>query len=87
MASNDRAILVVRAGPDKGQLRAAEEKEEKKQRQRRFHSRSRTGCSSCRMRHVRCDEDRPVWYVCFFVGSSNLKARLLCEDPPFYGES
>ena len=31
---------------------------------RRYHTRNRTGCSTCRRRHVRCDEKRPSWYVC-----------------------
>ncbi|KAI1033795.1 hypothetical protein LB503_011015 [Fusarium chuoi] len=29
---------------------------------RQFHTRSRTGCSNCRTRRKRCDEQRPQWY-------------------------
>ena len=28
---------------------------------RKKHTRSRTGCLTCRERHVRCDEKRPLW--------------------------
>jgi hypothetical protein len=32
-------------------------------RSRRLHTRSRAGCITCRKRHVKCDEARPIWYV------------------------
>ncbi|KAF4448522.1 hypothetical protein F53441_8108 [Fusarium austroafricanum] len=32
-----------------------------KVRQRRAHTRSRTGCAECKARRVRCDEHRPTW--------------------------
>ncbi|KAM0350991.1 hypothetical protein ACHAPU_002769 [Fusarium lateritium] len=35
---------------------------EKASRVRQFHTRSRTGCSNCRNRRKRCDEQRPQWY-------------------------
>ncbi|VUC21288.1 unnamed protein product [Clonostachys rosea] len=33
------------------------------ERSRKHHTRSRDGCTTCRKRHVRCDETRPFWYV------------------------
>jgi hypothetical protein len=30
---------------------------------RRSHLKSRAGCATCRRRHVRCDENRPLWSV------------------------
>jgi hypothetical protein len=33
----------------------------KSARVRQFHTRSKTGCSSCRTRRKRCDEQRPEW--------------------------
>ncbi|TLS21176.1 uncharacterized protein PpBr36_10554 [Pyricularia pennisetigena] len=32
------------------------------QRQRATHKRSRTGCSTCKKRHIRCDESKPICY-------------------------
>lgn len=32
-------------------------------RQRRPHTRSKNGCSTCKKRRVRCGEERPIWYV------------------------
>ncbi|KAI1029242.1 hypothetical protein LB505_006265 [Fusarium chuoi] len=46
-----------------------------KVRQRRAHTRSRTGCSECRSRRVRCGEQRPTCENCV-----NSKRR--CEYPP-----
>jgi hypothetical protein len=34
-----------------------------KDRKRKFHCRSKAGCATCRKRHVRCDERKPLWYV------------------------
>ncbi|KAI0472708.1 hypothetical protein GGR56DRAFT_578125 [Xylariaceae sp. FL0804] len=28
---------------------------------RRYHSRSRNGCTTCKLKHIRCDEKRPLW--------------------------
>lgn len=30
-------------------------------RTKRFHTRSRAGCVTCRQRHLRCDENFPIW--------------------------
>ncbi|KAH8900385.1 hypothetical protein GQ53DRAFT_835444 [Thozetella sp. PMI_491] len=35
-----------------------------RQRQRRQHTRSRTGCLPCKQRHIRCDEKRPTCINC-----------------------
>ncbi|KAB5518855.1 hypothetical protein GE09DRAFT_1208189 [Coniochaeta sp. 2T2.1] len=42
---------------------------------RRYHTRNRTGCSTCRRRHVRCDEKRPSCSNC-------LVGQRACEYPP-----
>ncbi|OHE96046.1 hypothetical protein CORC01_08583 [Colletotrichum orchidophilum] len=34
-----------------------------KDRIRKFHRRSKNGCSTCKQRHVRCDERKPLWYA------------------------
>lgn len=34
-----------------------------KNRIRKFHRRSKNGCSTCKQRHVRCDERKPLWYA------------------------
>lgn len=34
-----------------------------KERKRKFHRRSKNGCTRCKARHVRCDEQKPLWYV------------------------
>lgn len=34
-----------------------------KNRIRKFHRRSKNGCSTCKLRHVRCDERKPLWYA------------------------
>lgn len=34
-----------------------------KYRVRKFHRRSKNGCTTCKKRHVRCDERRPLWYA------------------------
>ncbi|KAH8909989.1 hypothetical protein BR93DRAFT_445079 [Coniochaeta sp. PMI_546] len=39
-----------------------------KQRQRRYHQRSRNGCITCKKRHVRCDEARPLCLNCLRTG-------------------
>ncbi|KAB5558011.1 hypothetical protein GE09DRAFT_1221147 [Coniochaeta sp. 2T2.1] len=39
-----------------------------KQRQRRYHQRSRNGCITCKKRHVRCDETRPLCMNCLRTG-------------------
>ncbi|KAH6884154.1 hypothetical protein B0T10DRAFT_493692 [Thelonectria olida] len=44
------------------------------QRSRKHHTRSRTGCLTCRQRHLRCDEKRPICINC-----SN--ASKICEYP------
>ncbi|KAM0083684.1 hypothetical protein ACKRZS_004136 [Fusarium odoratissimum] len=46
-----------------------------KVRQRRAHTRSRTGCSECRSRRVRCGEQRPTCENC-------VNSRRTCEYPP-----
>lgn len=30
---------------------------------RRSHTKSRTGCKTCKRRHIRCDELFPQWYA------------------------
>lgn len=35
-------------------------------RTRQHHTRSRAGCITCRKRHRRCDENRPIWYVLYY---------------------
>jgi hypothetical protein len=55
-------------------------------RQRRAHKKSRRGCSSCKLRRVKCDERRPACHRCkdFGVGCSyDGKISTLC----FAGES
>ncbi|KAG8668263.1 hypothetical protein FPOAC2_07553 [Fusarium poae] len=44
-------------------------------RQRRIHTRSRTGCAECRARRVKCDEYRPTCQNC-------TRANKVCEYPP-----
>ena len=34
-----------------------------KQKQKQYYTRSRTGCLTCRQRHQKCDEVRPIWLV------------------------
>ncbi|TVY70129.1 Sterol uptake control protein 2 [Fusarium oxysporum f. sp. cubense] len=46
-----------------------------KVRQRRAHTRSRTGCSECRSHRVRCGEQRPTCENC-------VNSRRTCEYPP-----
>ncbi|KAF4337345.1 hypothetical protein FBEOM_8780 [Fusarium beomiforme] len=46
-----------------------------KVRQRRAHTRSRTGCSECRSRRVRCGEQRPTCENC-------VNSKRTCEYPP-----
>ncbi|KAF4949411.1 hypothetical protein FGADI_8924 [Fusarium gaditjirri] len=46
-----------------------------KVRQRRAHTRSRTGCSECRSRRVRCGEQRPTCENC-------VNNKRTCEYPP-----
>lgn len=41
-----------------------------KKRKRRHHHRSRDGCSSCKQKHMRCDEDKPFCRNCLKNGSS-----------------
>ncbi|KAL7626171.1 hypothetical protein AAE478_002941 [Parahypoxylon ruwenzoriense] len=38
------------------------------QRQRKFHRRSRNGCSTCKAKHIRCDERRPLCTYCLRHG-------------------
>ncbi|KAL2752613.1 hypothetical protein ACRALDRAFT_1058468 [Sodiomyces alcalophilus JCM 7366] len=40
-----------------------------KSRVRKFHRRSKNGCSSCKRRHVRCDERKPLCTYCLQSGS------------------
>ena len=35
----------------------------KKTKQKQYYTRSRTGCLTCRQRHQKCDEVRPIWLV------------------------
>ncbi|RKK10587.1 hypothetical protein BFJ65_g14583 [Fusarium oxysporum f. sp. cepae] len=30
---------------------------------RRSNTKSRSGCSTCKRRHIRCDEEHPQWLV------------------------
>ncbi|KAG8675856.1 hypothetical protein FPOAC1_001851 [Fusarium poae] len=46
-----------------------------KPRQRRTHTRSRSGCSECRNRRVRCDEQKPQCQNC-------INSQRTCEYPP-----
>ncbi|KAI1451071.1 hypothetical protein F5Y02DRAFT_14329 [Annulohypoxylon stygium] len=39
-----------------------------RQRQRKFHRRSRNGCSTCKAKHIRCDERRPLCTYCLRHG-------------------
>jgi hypothetical protein len=43
-------------------------------RSRKQHTRSRTGCLTCRKRHRRCDERRPVWSVPHLSSSGRIDA-------------
>ncbi|TLD14583.1 hypothetical protein PspLS_11024 [Pyricularia sp. CBS 133598] len=38
-------------------------------RQRAAHKRSRTGCSTCKKRHIRCDESKPICTKCLVKGT------------------
>ncbi|KAH6998788.1 hypothetical protein BKA56DRAFT_627019 [Ilyonectria sp. MPI-CAGE-AT-0026] len=40
-----------------------------KDRKRRFHRRSKNGCQTCKRRHVRCDEQKPLCTNCLQTGS------------------
>ncbi|KAI1330371.1 hypothetical protein F5Y16DRAFT_362952 [Xylariaceae sp. FL0255] len=39
-----------------------------RQRQRRFHRRSRNGCLTCKAKHIRCDEKKPLCTFCLRHG-------------------
>ncbi|PNP58236.1 hypothetical protein FNYG_15154 [Fusarium nygamai] len=52
-----------------------ETKSKGKVRQRRAHTRSRTGCSECRSRRVRCGEQRPTCENC-------VNSKRTCQYPP-----
>ncbi|KAI8626801.1 hypothetical protein F5Y19DRAFT_190089 [Xylariaceae sp. FL1651] len=39
-----------------------------RQRQRRFHRRSRNGCVTCKAKHIRCDEKKPLCTFCLRHG-------------------
>ncbi|KAI4862177.1 hypothetical protein F4820DRAFT_451238 [Hypoxylon rubiginosum] len=39
-----------------------------RQRQRKFHRRSRNGCSTCKAKHIRCDERKPLCTYCLRHG-------------------
>ncbi|KAI0115236.1 hypothetical protein F4814DRAFT_313023 [Daldinia grandis] len=39
-----------------------------RQRQRKFHRRSRNGCSTCKTKHIRCDERKPLCTYCLRHG-------------------
>ncbi|KAL0931016.1 C6 transcription factor [Colletotrichum truncatum] len=39
-----------------------------KNRVRKFHRRSKNGCSTCKQRHVRCDERKPLCTTCLQTG-------------------
>ncbi|KAI8954540.1 hypothetical protein F4801DRAFT_587354 [Xylaria longipes] len=41
-----------------------------RQRQRRFHRRSRNGCVTCKAKHIRCDERKPLCTFCLRHGES-----------------
>ncbi|KAI0393105.1 hypothetical protein F5Y17DRAFT_325377 [Xylariaceae sp. FL0594] len=41
-----------------------------RQRQRRFHRRSRNGCVTCKAKHIRCDEQKPLCSFCLRHGES-----------------
>ncbi|KAK1638695.1 hypothetical protein BDP81DRAFT_392133 [Colletotrichum phormii] len=47
---------------------------------RRQHKKSRKGCTECKRRHMRCDEQRPTCFNC-------IKADRLCSfaDEPYIG--
>ncbi|KAI1074493.1 hypothetical protein F5B20DRAFT_437629 [Whalleya microplaca] len=40
----------------------------RRQRQRKFHRRSRNGCSTCKAKHIRCDERKPLCTYCLRHG-------------------
>ncbi|KAI0167953.1 hypothetical protein BJ166DRAFT_496224 [Pestalotiopsis sp. NC0098] len=44
------------------------EPETARQRQRKFHRRSRNGCTVCKRKHIRCDERRPICTYCLRHG-------------------
>ncbi|RAK77013.1 Zn(II)2Cys6 transcription factor [Aspergillus fijiensis CBS 313.89] len=54
--------------PAQPQLPAAAAVPEKRKRVRRWHHRGFTGCSTCRRRHVRCDEASPSCKNCTRLG-------------------
>ncbi|KAH7328595.1 hypothetical protein B0I35DRAFT_22233 [Stachybotrys elegans] len=48
---------------------------QQKERQRKFHRRSKNGCQACKKRHVRCDERQPLCTHCLQSGAE-------CNYPP-----
>lgn len=62
-----------------------------KDRKRKFHRRSKYGCQTCKKRHVRCDEHKPLWYVqithsrsIWDPNSLDLDEAYLAVTPRFY---
>ncbi|KAF2683768.1 hypothetical protein K458DRAFT_42285 [Lentithecium fluviatile CBS 122367] len=53
--------------------------EPKRKRKRAPHTRSRLGCQTCRIRHVRCDQTRPACTQCTGTGRT-------CDGYPAYEE-
>lgn len=48
-------------------------------RKRRSHKRSRNGCLTCKQRHIRCDELKPIWQVTYFLSRYLISSR--AKDP------
>ena len=67
-------------------LLGAEDKPEdsSRTRQRKEHTKSRGGCITCKQRHIRCDQRRPVWYVSL-RGASGDRRRMHDMTPPRMG--
>jgi len=59
---------------------AADEPSQPYQRKKTYAKRRRTGCLTCRKRHVRCDEQRPVWWGSSSTPSHGLSRRNI-PDP------
>ncbi|KAI1737614.1 hypothetical protein F4680DRAFT_209345 [Xylaria scruposa] len=58
---------------------------------RRYHSRSRNGCTTCKMKHIRCDERKPLCTNCLVKGGecgyTETKAKPKSCAPCIVGQS
>ncbi|KFH49005.1 Sterol regulatory element-binding protein-like protein [Hapsidospora chrysogenum ATCC 11550] len=57
-----------------------------KERKRKFHRRSKTGCQICKKRHVRCDERKPLCTSCLQSGNECIYP-VTGEEVPLDGSS